>query len=42
MIRGDPEICNKKNAENLEAVKKLALLGFPTECPIPAVTIYEY
>lgn len=37
LMRGDPDMCNKNNADNAEAVKKLAMLGFPTECPIPEV-----
>lgn len=38
VMRGDPDICDTKNSANAENVKMLALLGFPTECPLPAVT----
>lgn len=37
LMRGDPDICNKQNPDTADAVQKLALLGFPTECPIPEV-----
>lgn len=37
VMHGDPDICNQSGKANAEAVKQLALVGFPTHCPIAAV-----
>lgn len=35
MLSGNPDLCDALDKKSAEAKGKLALFGFPTECPIP-------
>lgn len=35
MLTGNPDLCDALDKKSEEAKGKLALFGFPTECPIP-------
>lgn len=40
-MKGDPDACAAldDSNKNAEEIGKLALLGFPTHCPVPAVIL---
>lgn len=38
IMSGDTDICSE-GPKNKEAIAKLEMMGFPTECPVPEVKI---
>ena len=37
-MNGEADMCAELDKKNKEAIAKLQLIGFPTECPIPEVS----
>lgn len=35
MLTGNPDVCDALNKKSVEAKSRLAMFGFPTECPVP-------
>lgn len=40
VMNGEPDVCQALDKGNEEEVGKLALIGFPTHCPIPEVCVH--